>query len=175
MPSTTVPRHAWPVGRLLLAGAMATAGLTACSSGEAAEGAIELTATDSACEVARTDLAAGNTTFAISNEGDKVTEVYVYAKSGDAFSRVVTEKANIEPGSSYELTVSLKPGTYEVACKPGQTGDGIRQQVTVTKNGETVEDPAGRQGRRCLPGVRAAGGRRADPAGRRVRGRGQGR
>jgi len=141
MPSTSVPRVTRPVGRLLLAGAVAAIGLTACASDEAAAGAIELTATDSACEVARTDLAAGNTTFAISNEGNKVTEVYVYAKSGQKFSRIVTEKENIGPGTSYDLTVSLKPGTYELACKPGQTGHGIRQKVTVTKQGETVEDP----------------------------------
>ena len=37
--------------------------------------------------------------------------------------------------------MSLKPGTYEVACKPGQKGHGIRQKITVTKQGEAVEDP----------------------------------
>ena len=119
----------------LAAALVAACGLTACSSGAAAETTVELTATDSSCEVARTELAAGHTTFAITNDGSKVTEVYVYGKSGDAFTRIVTEKENIGPGTSYDLTVSLQPGTYEIACKPGQKGDGIRQAITVTGEG----------------------------------------
>jgi len=125
----------------LAAALVAACGLTACSSGAAAETTVELTATDSSCEVARTELAAGHTTFAITNDGSKMTEVYVYGKSGDAFTRIVTEKENIGPGTSYDLTVSLQPGTYEIACKPGQQGDGIRQEVTVTAQGEAVADP----------------------------------
>ena len=31
---------------------------------------------------------------------------------------------------------TLSAGTYEVACKPGQTGDGIRTTVTVTGAGD---------------------------------------
>ena len=125
----------------LAAALVAATGLTACTAGEAAENAIELTASDSACELARTDLTAGTTTFAITNTGSKVTEVYVYARAGQEFSRIVTEKENIGPGTSYDLTVSLEPGTYEVACKPGQKGDGIRAKVTVTSTGEAVADP----------------------------------
>ena len=66
----------------LAAALVAATGLTACTAGEAAENAIELTASDSACELARTDLTAGTTTFAITNTGSKVTEVYVYARAG---------------------------------------------------------------------------------------------
>ena len=113
--------------------AIAAAGcLSACSSGQAAESAIKLTATDSRCEVASTELAAGATTFAITNDGSKVTEVYVYGKRGGTYSKIVTEKENIGPGTSYDLTVSLQPGRYEVACKPGQKGDGIRTRITVS-------------------------------------------
>jgi uncharacterized cupredoxin-like copper-binding protein len=71
----------------------------------------------------------------VTNDGSKVTEVYVYAKSGDAFTRVVSEVENIGPGTSRDLDVDLSAGTYEVACKPGQKGDGIRQKITVTGTG----------------------------------------
>lgn len=125
--------------------------LSACSSdpepvastGDApAAGPVAIEATDDACELSRTDLASGITTFAITNAGSQVTEVYVYAE-GD---RIVTEKENIGPGTSYELTVDLTEGEYEVACKPGMVGDGIRTDVVVAAPTEEVEvDPLAEQ------------------------------
>ncbi len=97
----------------------------ACSSDDAT--VVEVQASDDACVVAKTELAAGKTTLRIANEGAKVTEVYVYAE-GD---RVVTERENIGPGTRADMTVDLAAGTYEVACKPGQTGDGIRTTISV--------------------------------------------
>ena len=89
-------------------------------------------ASDDSCDAATRPIsAAGKTTFRITNDGSKVTEVYVYA-AGD---RVVTERENIGPGTSADLTVSLAAGAYELACKPGQKGDGIRQAITVTGEG----------------------------------------
>ncbi|MFD0574464.1 cupredoxin domain-containing protein [Kitasatospora gansuensis] len=44
---------------------------------------------------------------------------------------MVTEVENIGPGTSRDMPVKLTPGTYEIACKPGQTGDGIRKRITV--------------------------------------------
>ena len=63
----------------------------------------------------------------MTNEGDQVTEVYVY---GDGDS-IVAEKEDITPGSSVDFTAELEAGSYQVACKPGQTGDGIRADLTV--------------------------------------------
>ncbi|HUS61221.1 MAG TPA: cupredoxin domain-containing protein, partial [Acidimicrobiales bacterium] len=104
--------------------------MAACGSdGDAA--VVELAASDDACVAEDTTLDAGKTTFRIHNEGDQVTEVYVYAP-GD---RVVTERESIGPGTSTDLTVSLAAGDYELACKPGQKGDGIRQAITVTGEG----------------------------------------
>ena len=48
------------------------------------------------------------------------------------------EVENIGPGTSRDFTVDLGAGTYEVACKPGQTGDGIRTEITVTGTATTV-------------------------------------
>lgn len=108
--------------------------LTGCgSSGEAdAAPEIAVTATDSACTVATTTLPVGRTTFAVSNQGSKVTEVYVYGERDGAFTSVLGEVEDIGPGTSRDLAVTLSEGRYEVACKPGQTGDGIRQPITVT-------------------------------------------
>ena len=107
-----------------------------------------------------TELTAGTTTFAISNDGEKVTEVYVYAPA--AVSRIVTEKENIGPGTVLRAhRRRSKPGTYEVACKPGQTGDGIRSAITVTGRARPAADP---QAAKAVAAYRAyvqAAGRRA--------------
>jgi iron uptake system component EfeO len=128
---------------VLAAGALALAGLTACSStgstgssgtagasgGAAAKpGKVAVAATDTECKVATAELAAGTSTFAITNNGAKVTEFYVYAP-GD---RVMGEIENIVPGLTRELIVELPAGTYETACKPGMVGKGIRNPLTVT-------------------------------------------
>ena len=71
---------------------------------------MDIKATDETCEVAKTELPAGTSTFSITNDGSKVTEVYVYGDSGGKFSRIVTEKENIGPGTSYDLTVIAQAG-----------------------------------------------------------------
>lgn len=127
--------------RLLMTVPLATAGLalSGCGSdsGSAGSGSsVAVSATNDACKVADATLNAGTTTFAITNDGSKVTEVYVYAESGGGeFTKVVSEVENIGPGTSRDLKVKLASGTYEVACKPGQQGDGIRQRITVTGDG----------------------------------------
>lgn len=132
MPSSTLPRH------LLLATPLAlTALLTGCGgeSGGGSAQSVKVTAGDDSCQLSETDLAAGPTTFAVTNEGSKVTEVYVYGESGGAFTKVVSEVENIGPGTSRDMDVDLAAGSYEIACKPGQKGDGIRETVTVTGDG----------------------------------------
>jgi uncharacterized cupredoxin-like copper-binding protein len=117
--------------------------LAACGSqGSADSGGdkVAITATDSACEVAKTGLKAGKNAFAVSNKGDRTTEVYVYGEHDGAYTEVVTEVENIGPGTSRDMEVTLGGGTYEIACKPGQTGDGIRQKISVV--GAAVEEEA---------------------------------
>jgi iron uptake system component EfeO len=131
MPSSALPRRALvPVVALLLLAAP----LTACGSdsGSGSSPTVAITADDTSCTVADTTLAAGGVTFKVSNEGSQVTEVYIYADNAGSFSKVVGEVENVGPGTSRDFDVQLAPGTYEVACKPGQQGDGIRQKVTVT-------------------------------------------
>lgn len=119
---------------LVLVAAAAAVPIAACG-GTGGTPVVALTASDDSCVAATTELDAGKTTFGIRNAGDQVTEVYIYAK-GD---RVVTERENIGPGTSADLTADLAAGTYEIACKPGQKGDGIRQSITVTGKGGAAQ------------------------------------
>ena len=117
-------------------------GPTAASTAPADGGRVTVTASDDACALSRTELTEGRNVFAVTNEGSQVTEVYLYA-DGD---RIVTEKEGITPGLSYELTTQVPAGTYEVACKPGMTGDGIRTTVTVAAAASSAPvDPAASQ------------------------------
>ncbi|MFD7735102.1 cupredoxin domain-containing protein, partial [Kitasatospora phosalacinea] len=116
--------------------AVAGAALAGCSkkddgapvSADGVSGPVQVTATDDRCELSRTSFPAGHVELAVSNKGGKVTEVYVYG-DGD---KIVTERENIGPGTKVTVNAEIKAGTYEVACKPGMTGDGIRQKITVT-------------------------------------------
>lgn len=71
---------------------------------------------------------AGHVELAVENKGSKVTEVYVLFPD----DRIVTERENIGPGTKAKVTAEVKAGSYEIVCKPGMKGDGIRQKVTVT-------------------------------------------
>ncbi|MFG1825213.1 iron uptake system protein EfeO [Microbispora bryophytorum] len=122
---------------VLAAAVLTLAGLTACSSTgsgttteatAAGDGKIAVAATDTECKVAKSDLAAGTSTFSITNNGSKVTEFYVYA-TGD---RVMGEVENIVPGLTRDIVVELPAGVYETACKPGMTGKGIRGPLKVS-------------------------------------------
>jgi iron uptake system component EfeO len=102
-------------------------------SGSAPADTIPVAASDDACDVETSELAAGTHEFEVTNGGSKITEFYVYAE-GD---RVMAEVENIAPGLSRPLLVELPAGEYETACKPGMIGDGIRNALTVT--GESAQ------------------------------------
>ncbi|MFK3980982.1 iron uptake system protein EfeO [Micromonospora sp. NPDC050397] len=128
---------------LAAAGVLAGAGLAGCGAKDdagtaAAGGPIRVKATDTACEVAETEVGAGTVVFSVTNSGAKVTEFYVYA-AGD---RVMGEVENVVPGLSRELHVELPAGTYETACKPGMIGKGIRGALTVSGSSAPLTDDA---------------------------------
>ncbi len=107
-------------------------------SGGSGGSTVAITATDDSCELDSVELPSGRTTFTVTNEGSSVTEVYVYGEDDGAYTKVISEVENIGPGTSREMEVDLAGGTYEIACKPGQTGDGIRTQITVAGDGESA-------------------------------------
>ena len=124
---------------LLLLGVLSPLAVS-CGGGAGSDSAaagttVAVTADDESCDLARTEFDAGALTFAVSNEGSSTTEVYVYGEDGGAYDRVIGEVENIGPGTSRDLAVDLPAGSYEVACKPGQAGDGIRTPITVSGEG----------------------------------------
>ena len=123
-----------PDRRLVLATAavLSVLATAACGGSTGAStrtpGKVAVTASDEACELTTTDLPAGTHTFTVTNQGSTITEFYVYG-TGD---KVVAEVENIAPGLSRDLLAELKAGQYQAVCKPGMSGDGIRQKLTVT-------------------------------------------
>ena len=122
-------------------------GLTACGGSSdggdtgSGSGDVAVKAGDTTCEVAKTSFDPGKITFDVQNVGKDVTEVYVYAKGdGGEFDKVVGEVENIAPGTSRDFAVSVSGGEYEVACKPGQKGDGIRTEIEVSGAAATEDD-----------------------------------
>jgi iron uptake system component EfeO len=88
--------------------------------------------TDDECRVAVTEAASGTLVFEVKNEGSKPTEFYLLAADG---VRVVGEVEDIGPGLTRRLAVTVDPGSYLTACKPGMAGEGIRAGFTVTEPG----------------------------------------
>ncbi|MEU6863581.1 iron uptake system protein EfeO [Streptomyces sp. NPDC046876] len=121
-----------PARLTALTTAAAVAALTAVTGcaekSDAGDAAIKVAASDSACEVSKTEFPAGKLALDVENKGSKVTEVYVYFPDG----RIVAERENIGPGTKATITAEVKAGEYEIACKPGMKGDGIRQKVKAT-------------------------------------------
>ncbi|MFD7320965.1 iron uptake system protein EfeO [Streptomyces sp. NPDC059875] len=111
--------------------AVALTAVTGCaekSDAKGGDGAVQVVAKDDSCEVSKKSFPAGHVELAVENKGTKVTEVYILYPD----DRIVTERENIGPGTKATITAEVKAGDYEIACKPGMKGDGIRQKVTVT-------------------------------------------
>ncbi|WP_329339842.1 EfeM/EfeO family lipoprotein [Streptomyces sp. NBC_00663] len=114
--------------------------LTGCTEkgGDASgDRVINVTATDSKCDVSTKEFPAGHVELAIENKGSKVTEVYLLFPD----DRIVTERENIGAGTKQRVTAEVKAGDYTIACKPGMKGDGIRQDVKATGGTAAKRDP----------------------------------
>ncbi|MCA0250719.1 MAG: EfeM/EfeO family lipoprotein [Actinobacteria bacterium] len=103
--------------------------------GAAAAGVLTVSSTDTDCTVSTNTAGSGNATFQISNEGGQITEFYLLGSDG---LRIVAEKENIAPGASAELSVSLQPGDYFTACKPGMRGANVGE-TAFTVTGDPIE------------------------------------
>ncbi|MEJ8656846.1 MULTISPECIES: iron uptake system protein EfeO [Streptomyces] len=124
-----------------VAAVTALTAVTGCAEKSDAKGgghdAIAVTAKDDSCEVSKKEFPAGHVQLDIENKGSKVTEVYILFPD----DRIVTERENIGPGTKASLTAEVKAGDYEIACKPGMKGDGIRQQVKATGGNAAKRSP----------------------------------
>jgi iron uptake system component EfeO len=122
-----------------VAAAAALTAVTACTAkSDAKDGdAIQVTAADSKCTTSAKSIPAGQVTLKIENTGSKATEVEILFPD----DRIVSEKENIGPGTKYTLTAEVKAGSYEIACRPGMKGHGVRQKLTVTGGSVAKRDP----------------------------------
>lgn len=118
---------------------IAAVGGTACSGGKA-DTTATVTGTDTSCELAKDILDAGTIAFEFTNDGKKVSELYVLKENGDT----VGEVENVGPGTTSTLKVDLVAGDYKIRCKPGQSGAGISQPFEVTGSGGTATAKADR-------------------------------
>ena len=89
---------------------------------------VNVTATDTTCVASTHEAKSGEIEFIAENKGSVFTEVYLYGP-GD---RIMNERENIDPGQTKDFKVKVGGGDYELACKPGMIGDGIRSKFTVT-------------------------------------------
>ncbi|MFJ6630101.1 iron uptake system protein EfeO [Streptomyces sp. NPDC091376] len=124
-----------------VAAVTALTAVTGCAEKSDAKGggddAIAVVAKDDSCEVSKKEFPAGHVRLDIENKGSKVTEVYILFPD----DRIVTERENIGPGTKASLTAEVKAGDYEIACKPGMQGDGIRRQVKATGGNAAKRSP----------------------------------
>lgn len=127
-PAVRGPRLAVPVLVAALAAACSSATTSNPAPSGTGNGSVAVNAGDKECQLARATLPAGRHTFEVTNTASQVTEVYIYA-AGD---RIMGEVENIGPSTKRTLSVDLPAGAYQVACKPGMVGDGVRTALTVT-------------------------------------------
>ncbi|MER5360344.1 iron uptake system protein EfeO [Streptomyces sp. NPDC002785] len=102
------------------------------------DGAVQVVAKDDSCEVSKKKLPAGHIELAVENKGSKVTEVYLLFPD----DRIAAERENIGPGTKATITAEVKAGSYNVVCKPGMKGKGIRQEIEVTGGTIAKRSPA---------------------------------
>lgn len=112
---------------LLACGPIALA-LAACASNQATTDAITVDSSDTACTPSTLSVPAGQVTFAVTNTGTQVTELYIYRPD----DTILAEVEDITPGMTRNLNAKLDAGTVELACKPGEKDPGFRQTLTVT-------------------------------------------
>lgn len=126
------------VAALAVAGAL----LAGCTDTSSSGGGrlVEVDSSADACTLSATEAPAGKLTFRVTNSGPQVTEFYLLAGDG---LRIVGEVENIGPGLTRDLVVTAPEGGYVTACKPGMTGEGIRDGFTVTPSDDEVVTSAG--------------------------------
>jgi uncharacterized cupredoxin-like copper-binding protein len=88
---------------------LAAAALAAFSSVAAAQ-SVPVTLSEWKIEPTRDTVRAGSVTFRVKNEGTMVHALYVEGEG------VKKETPQIRAGQTMSLTVTLKPGTYELIC-----------------------------------------------------------
>jgi len=103
--------------------------LAACSSAATSVATVTVKAGVGTCDVAPTSVPKGTITVSATYTGDGTGEVYLYAKEGDAFTKILGEVEDLTSAAK-TFTAEVSPGTYEVKCEGG--GQEKRVPLTVT-------------------------------------------
>ena len=130
---------------------------------------VEVALSDVGCEPNSMSAKAGATTFAVSNEDSSgVTEFELMTEDK---GRVLGEAENVGPGLESSFSLNLEAGSYTTYC-PGGSKEYGTLEVAEADTGQTGDPARPAGGRRQLPRLRAAAGRRGRRAGPAVRRRG---
>jgi plastocyanin len=106
--------------RLLIAVALAVSSVVATSQSVT----VPVTLTEWKVELARDTVPAGSITFRVSNKGTITHGFYVRGEGVNKGSR------ELSAGESASLTLTLKPGTYEVFCPMSDNSHKLAGMVT---------------------------------------------
>jgi len=99
---------------------------TTASGGSGAGGTVAISETEFKLDPSDPTVKAGSVTFDVSNDGTTTHNLEV---EGDG---VEEETDDLDAGSSGQLTVDLKPGTYEIYCSiDGHKDLGMEGELTV--------------------------------------------
>ena len=104
------------------------AGLVAAMSSAATAQSVPVTLSEWKVQIARDTLQAGSVTFRVKNEGAVVHGLQIEGEGVDKGT------PQIAAGQSGSLTVTLKPGTYELYCPMAEQSHklaGMKKQITV--------------------------------------------
>ncbi len=108
-------------------------GSTAGSAAVASD-VITVEITDDSCTVSTNTVPSGTVTFSVTNSGTAVNEFEILAEDK---LQIVSERENLTPGTTTEVTVSLKEGSYYTASKTNMVGALVdATEFTVTKGKE---------------------------------------
>lgn len=119
------------------AGCVGMTGCAANNNGGSSDGPIEVKITDTSCEVSANEVPSGTVTFNITNSGTATNEFEILAEDQ---LQIISERENLTPGTTVELTVQLEPGSYYTASKTNMVGALVGATAfTVNDSGEAVE------------------------------------
>jgi iron uptake system component EfeO len=89
---------------------------------------VSVAATDTTCTPDKATISATKTWFKITNNGTKITELYL--EKADSTELIQVEK--IRPGETGAFSTALTAGSFLVACESGMAGHDTQVRTPIT-------------------------------------------